>query len=79
MSKYAEFDTAILDLIAKGINTMAVLDTHKHGLKALAEPFRTKDRYDHLTPHFRIIDRRLQALRKAGSIKFNKKVWEIAK
>lgn len=77
MSKYDEFDKALLDLIANGYNTLTVLDTDKTGLRALAEPHRTNDRFGK-TPYFRVIDRRLQALRKVGKIHYQDKRWSVA-
>jgi hypothetical protein len=72
---YTEFDNALLELIASGVNTMTALDSTKR-LRPLIEPHRVKDRWGHLTPEFRVIDRRLQALRKKGAIRFAGKVWE---
>jgi len=73
MSKpdYTEFDTALLDLINNGCNTMMQLDSVKSGLRPLAEPFALASN----NPTFRIIDRRLQALRRRGSLRFDGKVW----
>lgn len=73
---YAEFDKSLLMLIVAGRNTMVMLDSVQSGLHRLAEPFCTTDRWGNKTPHFRIIDRRLQALRKKGEIRFNGKIWE---
>ena len=73
---YTEFDTALLDLIANGCNTLGALDNKKSGLQELAKPFRAKhDRWGTLTPTFRVIDRRLQALRKRGELQYTGKVW----
>lgn len=67
---YTAFDAALLDLINNGCNTMMQLDSVKSGLRPLAEPFCNK-----LTSPFRIIDRRLQALRKRGELRYTGKVW----
>jgi hypothetical protein len=72
---YTEFDKALLTQIAAGRDTMMRLDSAESGLNKLAEPLRVKDRWGHLTPYFRVIDRRLQALRKRGEIRFDGKVW----
>jgi hypothetical protein len=68
---YTEFDNALLDLIANGCNTMMALDSKPSGLPALAEPFARLSN----NPTSRIIDRRLQALRKKGAVRFSGKVW----
>ena len=78
MSKYEALDKAILKNIEIGCNTMTLLDSVK-ALRPLIEPHRVKDRFGHLTPEFRVIDRRLQAMRKAGTIRFINKAWEIVK
>lgn len=71
---YTEFDNALIHAIAGGRNTMAQLETSSR-LRELAAPMCSKDRWGTLTPTFRIIDRRLQSLRKKGAIRFNGKVW----
>lgn len=68
---YTEFDKALLDLIANGHNTMAQLDSGKSGLRSLAAPFALASN----NPTSRIIDRRLQALRKRGELLYTGKVW----
>lgn len=73
---YTEFDALLLEQIAAGRNTMIQLDTTKSGLKDAAKPFMTT----HASIRgeaMRIIDRRLQALRKAGRIRYNGKAWEV--
>lgn len=71
---YKEFDRALLTQIQAGRNKMMLLDDGESGLPVLAMPFRDGGG----TPVFRVIDRRLQALRKAGKLHWNGKVWEIA-
>lgn len=71
---YTEFDKALIHAIAGGRNTMAQLETSSR-LRQLAEPHRSKDWFGDLVPTFRVIDRRLQALRKRGEIMFTGKVW----
>jgi hypothetical protein len=73
---YTEFDNALLDLISNGHDTLMKLDSVKSGLREMAEPHRVQDRWGSLTPTYRIIDRRLQAQRKKGVIRFNGKAWE---
>lgn len=75
---YTEFDAALLAHITSGVNTMMLLD-YKSDLKKLAVPLVDVDRWGQPTPHFRIIDRRLQALRRAEKIRFNGKQWELTK
>lgn len=72
MSDYSQFDAALLAHIAAGKNTFLQLE-HQTDLKAMAEPFCNR-----LTPPFRIIDRRLQALRKKGQIAYSTKHgWKL--
>lgn len=71
---YKEFDRTLMENIQAERNTMRLLDGAASGLPALAMPFRDGGR----TPVFRVIDRRLQALRKAGKLRWSGKVWEIA-
>lgn len=71
---YKEFDTTLLAQIEAGRNTMMLMDGAASGLPSLAMPFRDGGR----VPVFRVIDRRLQALRKAGKLRWSGKVWEIA-
>lgn len=68
---YSKFDAALLDLIANGHNTAGKLDAT--ALTELARPFCTP----RLEP-FRVIDRRLQALRRAGKIEYINRAWHIA-
>jgi hypothetical protein len=75
---YKEFDRVLLESIQARRNTMMLLDGEASGLRPLAAPHQTKARYGKETPTFRIIDRRLQALRKAGKLRWTDKVWEIA-
>jgi hypothetical protein len=68
---YSKFDAALLDLIANRVNTMTQLDSKSSGLRELAEPFARASN----NPTFRIVDRRLQALRKRGDLRFNGRYW----
>lgn len=74
MSKpdYTAFDAELLRLIKAGRNRMMMLDGHKPLLE-MAKPFCGRA----IVFPWRVIDRRLQALRKAGKIEFNGKAWEI--
>lgn len=68
MSKYAEYDKKLQSLIAGGCNTFdALLNRLRDDNKALCPP----------PDSFRVTDRRLQALRKAGKIYFDrsKQAW----
>lgn len=70
MKKYTEFDAALLLHISTGAKTLEALNPV---LKELAKPHCIGS-----TPTFRIIDRRLQALRKTGLIVYNSKTgWSI--
>lgn len=68
---YTRFDEQLLSLIQSGVDKMSMLET-RSVLRDLAKPHQDGGR----TPAFRVIDRRLQALRKAGKIRFNGKGWE---
>ncbi|CAD5377390.1 hypothetical protein OF001_U20317 [Pseudomonas sp. OF001] len=69
MSKYAEFDAKLLGLISAGKQTFTELQVctavEAAPLAGGGEPFR-------------VVDRRLQALRKAGKIRYAKGKWEVA-
>lgn len=72
---YDAYDEKLLELIEAGKNTAMILK-YKSELRELAEPHRKKVRGT-LTPYFRVVDKRLQALRKKGVIRFNGKHWEL--
>ena len=76
MSKYYEYDARLLKAIANGAGTMTSLNANKD-LQRLAEPHRAKDRWGHMTEYYRIVDRRLQALRKAEKIQFLGGRWRV--
>lgn len=71
MSDYTEFDAALLALIAGGMSNFTRLSVQ---LDSLAKPFC-------VTPSsepFRVVDRRLQALRKRHLVAFNSKTgWSV--
>ena len=72
---YTEFDKKMLALIDAGTNTAAALTT---ALDADAKPLMNQPKDE-----FRVVDRRLQALRKKGVIAWERRgafvVWSIAK
>lgn len=72
---YTAFDKKMLALIADGTNTAAALTT---ALDADAKPLMNQPNEE-----FRVIDRRLQALRKKGLIAWERRgalvVWSITK
>ncbi|WP_454691188.1 hypothetical protein [Achromobacter aloeverae] len=74
MSKYAQIDAAILDAIKAGRTTFAEMQTS--GLMVILAPVCTVDRYGD-SQEWRVLDRRLQALRKAGRITFYKGQWKV--
>jgi hypothetical protein len=69
---YQEFDCALLAQIQAGCNAMMRLE-YSPELQKLAAPHQDGGR----TPVFRVIDRRLQALRKAGKVRWDGKVWAV--
>lgn len=78
MSKpnYTEFDAALLEQIAVGRNTMMQLDSVASGLLNLAKPFTLPGPGSRTgCQPYRVIDRRLQALRKRGELRFSGGVW----
>lgn len=72
---YTEFDKKMLVLIAEGAKTAAALTT---ALDADAKPLMNQPKEE-----FRVVDRRLQALRKKGVITWERRgafvVWSLAK
>ncbi len=80
MSKpdYTAFDAELLRLIAAGKNQMMLLDSRKENglLFELAKPHCVRPGKS-AEVEWRIIDRRLQALRKKGAIRYYGKVWEV--
>lgn len=79
MSKpdYTAFDALLLDQIRHGKTRLAQLSEHKP-LLDMAKPFCAPRPGSYPQPEWRIIDRRLQALRKAGKIKYCTRAgWRI--
>ena len=66
--KYDDLDMAILKAINGGIKTFTAI---AYRVEGLAKPHARL-----MTETFRVVDRRLQALRKKGSIVFEKKEWK---
>lgn len=71
MSKYESLDKAILNAITHGTDRLMVME-HNTALIHETAPF-----VDRNTLHFRVLDRRLQALRKAGKIAHDGKRWHV--
>lgn len=74
---YSQFDAHLLSAISGGENRMAVLEQNRV-LIELAKPFCINKPGSYPQPEWRVIDRRLQALRKAGKIIHDGKAWTIA-
>jgi hypothetical protein len=73
---YAEFDAALLNAIDSGQNTLAQLEANAQ-VRVQSQRHRLKvDRWGHLMPYARVVDRRLQALRKRGELRYTGKAWE---
>ncbi|BCP56273.1 hypothetical protein K32_48900 [Kaistia sp. 32K] len=68
---YSEFDAKLLNLIMLGKNRMMLLDQDRSLIEA-ARPFCRPGQ-----PEFRVIDSRLQAMRKDGKIKHNGREWTL--
>lgn len=73
---YTAFDAQLLELIRKGRDTFTQLEGHKP-LIEMAKPFCIAVRSRYAQEQYRIIDRRLQALRKAGKIEYHSGKWHI--
>lgn len=71
--KYAELDAKILELVRNGADTFNALVVRRD-INELAAPHETAT-----TEAWRVVDRRLQALRKAGKIAFRRDAqrWEV--
>lgn len=77
-SAYAEFDAALLGHIRSAVKPikMAELES-KQDLRELADPHQDVTRWGDVTPVFRVIDRRLQSLRKAGMVRSTTVGWVV--
>lgn len=69
MSKYSEYDEKLLSLIGNGCNSF-----HSLSMRMVEE----NKKFDASDSSWRITDRRLQALRKAGKITFMRSAWYLA-
>lgn len=71
--KYAELDAKILELVRNGADTFNALVVRRD-INKLTAPHETAT-----TEGWRVVDRRLQALRKAGEISFRRDArrWEV--
>lgn len=76
MTDYTEFDTALLANLRAGIVTMMGMNV-EGTLRTITDKLNLRDKRGMKVPHFRVIDRRLQALRKANKIRYNGKAWEV--
>lgn len=74
MSKYSDFDQLVLDEIRSGRQTFAEMQTRQ--VMRLAEDLAVPDRWNNKAPD-RVLDRRLQALRKAGKIAHIAGRWHL--
>lgn len=72
-NKYAQLDAKLLELIRSGADAFNVLVVRRD-INELAAPHETAT-----TEAWRVVDRRLQALRKAGKIAFRRDAqrWEV--
>lgn len=71
---FVELDAAILALFDAGPKTASYINERLGAQsRALAKPDRYGDRNG-----WRVVDRRLQTLRKAGKIKTDNKAWSLA-
>lgn len=69
--KYADLDAAILNAIKEGANTFSLMSI-RHDVTTAAMKVRADEGQDHNhgKKEYRYIDARLQAMRRAGKIKF---------
>jgi hypothetical protein len=74
---YEEFDKVLMGEIWAGRNTMAVFTKESNPVRIAVEWYRKRDPWRGRTPVVRIIERRLQALRQEGRIKWSGRAWEI--
>lgn len=75
---YTAFDALLLDKIKSGKNTFRQLEAD-NDLKIMAKPFcsNTRTSTGYPQPEWRIVDRRLQALRKSSKITHAGGAWRI--
>jgi len=75
MTDYTKFDAALLAEIARDPQDFLSLTMTRH-LGSLAESLGIRNRFGERVLLDRIFDLRLQALRRAGKIRYTGKVWE---
>lgn len=75
MTDYSKFDAALLASIGTRPRNFTELTTRRE-LVALVESLGAKSKSGHPVPTDRIFDRRLQALRRAGRIRYSRGKWE---
>lgn len=73
MSKFTDLDVMIVARIARA--PCAFAELQEPGINEAAASFVVTDRYGVLGPTWRVLDRRLQALRKEGHIVYSKGNW----
>lgn len=73
MIDYSELDAAIIHTIANWAGDFARINQR---VKDIAEPLATPDRWGRRNTE-RLVDRRLQALRKAGRIRYGGRDWHV--
>jgi hypothetical protein len=73
VTDYTEFDKRLISVVRRGFSTFIEIS---HGeLRKYADALAAPDRYG-----WRVIDRRLQALRKRGALTYSRETgWEVAK
>ena len=76
MKDYTEFDAMLLASIGTRPRNFTELTTRRE-LVALVESLGAKSKSGHPVPTDRVFDRRLQALRRAGKIRYAGMKWEI--
>lgn len=74
---HEEFDKVLMAEIWAGRRTMAAFTREGNAVRGAVEWYRKRDPWRGRTPVVRIIERRLQALRQEGRIKWNGLAWEI--
>ena len=74
LNKYAQLDAKLIEIIKSGDGTFNAI-APRADVAALTAPHETAT-----TEGWRVVDRRLQALRKAGKISFSRDVgfWRVA-
>lgn len=74
---YEEFDKILMAEIWAGRGNMAAFTKAASPVRVAVESYRKRDPWRGRTPAARIIERRLQALRLEGRIRWSGMTWEI--